>query len=144
MRNLGPAIKVSITFLGAVAIGYWAFMMLVKGRCAGEESALSLHAYFHDATGLVEKSRVQIAGLNVGHIISRELNVQPPRPELVRDKRFAKITVALNKGVTLYTNALVIKRSASLLGEFYLEIDPGFPWENVEALFKVAMELRAG
>jgi hypothetical protein len=38
-----------------------------------------------------------------------------------------------------------------LVGEFdtahggswlYLEIDPGFPWENVEALFGVAMELR--
>jgi hypothetical protein len=24
----------------------------------------------------------------------------------------------------------------------YVEIDPGFPWENVEALFRVAMELR--
>jgi hypothetical protein len=26
----------------------------------------------------------------------------------------------------------------------YIEIDPGFPWPNVEALFKVAMELRGG
>ncbi len=25
----------------------------------------------------------------------------------------------------------------------YVEIDPGFPWQNVEALFKVAMEVRA-
>ena len=24
----------------------------------------------------------------------------------------------------------------------YIEIDPGFPWPNVEALFRVAMELR--
>ena len=24
----------------------------------------------------------------------------------------------------------------------YIEIDPGFPWENVEALFSVAMEVR--
>jgi hypothetical protein len=24
----------------------------------------------------------------------------------------------------------------------YIEIDPGFPWPNVEALFKVAMEVR--
>ena len=24
----------------------------------------------------------------------------------------------------------------------YLEVDPGFPWANVEALFEVAMELR--
>lgn len=26
----------------------------------------------------------------------------------------------------------------------YLEVDPGFPWDNVEALFEVAMELRTG
>ena len=100
-------------------------MMLAKGRCAGEEEELRLHAYFHDATGLVEKSRVQIAGLNVGHIVSRELNVRPPRKELVEHKRFAKITVALDRDVVLYTNATCSKRSASLLGEFYLEIDPG-------------------
>ena len=24
----------------------------------------------------------------------------------------------------------------------YVEIDPGFPWRNVEALFRVAMEVR--
>ena len=26
----------------------------------------------------------------------------------------------------------------------YLEVDPGFPWENVRALFETAMELRQG
>lgn len=26
----------------------------------------------------------------------------------------------------------------------YIEVDPGFPWPNVEALFRVAMELRGG
>jgi hypothetical protein len=25
----------------------------------------------------------------------------------------------------------------------YIEVDPGFPYENVEALFQVAMEARA-
>jgi phospholipid/cholesterol/gamma-HCH transport system substrate-binding protein len=129
VKNLGPAIKVGITFIGCIALGYWAFMMLAKGKCAGEQVELRLHGYFHDATGLVEKSRVQIAGLNMGHIVSRELNVRPPRAELVQQKRFAKITVALSKDVVVYSNATVLKRSASLLGEFYLEIDPGtYEW----------------
>jgi hypothetical protein len=26
----------------------------------------------------------------------------------------------------------------------YLEVDPGFPWRNVEALFETARELRQG
>jgi len=131
VKTLGPAIKVGITFALVVALGYWSFMMLAKGSCAGKQEGIQLHAYFRDATGLVEKSRVQIAGLNKGHIVSRELNVQPPRPELIRDKRFAKITVGLEPDVTIYSNARVIKTSASLLGEFYLEIDPGtYEWTD--------------
>jgi hypothetical protein len=26
----------------------------------------------------------------------------------------------------------------------YLEVDPGFPWDNVRAMFETAMELRRG
>ena len=145
MKNLAPAIKVSITFIVTLVLGYWAFMMLAKGKCAGEQIDLQLHAYFHDATGLVEKSRIQIAGLNVGHIVSRELNVQPPRPELVKAKRFAKITIALASHVVLYTNAVVYKRSASLLGEFYLEIDPGtYEWVDKKGFRHVGEKLQDG
>jgi phospholipid/cholesterol/gamma-HCH transport system substrate-binding protein len=147
VKNLGPAIKVSLTFIAASAIGYWAFMMLAKGRCAGEQTDLVLHAYFHDATGLVEKSRVQIAGLNVGHIVGRELNVMPPRAELAREKRFAKISFALQaqRGVVLHSNATVIKRSASLLGEFYLEIDPGSrEWVDDKGRRQVSRQLKSG
>jgi phospholipid/cholesterol/gamma-HCH transport system substrate-binding protein len=145
VRNLGAAIKVSITFIAALSLGYWAFMMLAKGKCAGEETGLELHAFFHDATGLVEKSRVQISGLNVGHIVSRELNVRPPREELIREKRFAKIAIALDKSVVLYTNATVLKRSASLLGEFYLEIDPGaYEWVDAAGRRHVGEKLKTG
>ncbi len=140
MRNLAPAIKVGLTFVVAAAMGYWSFMMLAKGSCAGDPEQLRIHAFFKDATLLVEKSRVQISGLNIGYIVSRELNVRPPRKALIRAKRFAKITVALNKGVTLYTNATIKKRSASLLGDFYLEIDPGTYewWEHIESGQSVA------
>ncbi len=145
MKNLAPAIKVSVTFIVTLIIGYWAFMMLAKGKCAGEQIDLQLHAYFQDATGLVEKSRIQIAGLNVGHIVSRELNVQPPRPELVKAKRFAKITIALASHVVLYTNCVVYKRSASLLGEFYLEIDPGtYEWVDKQGKRHVGEKLKSG
>ncbi len=125
MKFWGSAIKVGVTVLAALAMGYWAFMMLAKGGCGGEEQAALFHAYFRDATGLVEKSEVQVAGLNMGHIVSKELAIAPPRPELVTQKRFAKITFALKPGVVLYSNATVYKNARSLLGGFYLEIDPG-------------------
>ena len=69
---------------------------------------------FHDATGLVEKSRVQIAGLNIGEITDRRL-----------EGSFARITIRVLPETQLWSNATVFKKSASLLGEFYLEIDPG-------------------
>jgi len=125
VKNLGPAIKVGVTVLITLALGYWAFMMLAKGSCAGKEEAAQLHAYFQDATGLVEKSEVQVAGLNMGHIVKKALEISPPREELIKDKRFAKVTIALTQNVTLYSNATVYKKSRSLLGGFYLEIDPG-------------------
>ncbi|MCA9673191.1 MAG: MCE family protein [Myxococcales bacterium] len=128
MRNLGPALKVGLTFVVVAALGYWAFMMLAKGSCASEDQGIiRLHAFFKDATLLVEKSRVQIAGINIGYIVSRELNVAPKGKHLIKQKRFAKVTVALRRKLVprIYSNAVIYKRSASLLGEFYLEIDPG-------------------
>ena len=145
MNNIGPAIKVGLTVIVIAVMGYWATMMLAKGSCAGKEENLVVHAYFADATNLVEKSRVQIAGLAMGHLVSRELNVEPPRRELIVEKRFAKITVALDNKVTLYSNARVFKKSASLLGEFYLEIDPGtHEWLDARGRRHVGEKLRSG
>lgn len=128
-----------------MAGGYWAFMMLAKGSCAGEKEQIRLHAFFKDATLLVEKSRVQISGINVGHIVSRELNVRPPRPKLIAQKRFAKISLALVRKVTLYSNAVVYKRSASLLGDFYIEIDPGtYEWVDAQGKRHVGETLKDG
>lgn len=94
-------------------------------RKGGHATGTKLVAYFADATGLVEKSRVQIAGLAIGQIVERKFVDRPPRDELVREKRFARITFTLDKGASVFENAVVLKRTASLLGEFYLEIDPG-------------------
>ena len=127
MKTIGPAIKVGITALVALALAYWAFMMLAKGGCAGKADEFAVHAFYRDATGLVEKSQVQIAGLNVGHIVAKKLSVKPPRPELIKAKRFARITIALDPSVVLFEDAVLFKKQRSLLGGFYLEIDPGTP-----------------
>ncbi|MBW2735382.1 MAG: MCE family protein [Deltaproteobacteria bacterium] len=120
-------------------------MMLAKGSCAGEKKHMEVFAYFKDATLLVEKSRVQISGLNVGYITSRELNVRPPRPDLIAAKRFAKISVVLNRPVTLYTNTIIYKRAASLLGDFYLEIDPGtYEWVDDKGKRHVGETIKDG
>ena len=82
---------------------------------AGSEG-YTVWALFHDASGLFEKSRVQTAGISVGQIEKRELD---------NDTARRRSPSACSPSIKLYENAVVTKKSASLLGEYYLEIDPG-------------------
>jgi len=104
-----------------------AIVSYVLVRSTSEKSGakgITVWARFHDASGLFEKSRVQTAGIQVGQIEKRELD--PERPTL------ARITVRILPGHRLYENAVISKKSASLLGEYYLEIDPGTPFGKVK------------
>ena len=112
MRQGAAAVKVGITVLVIGLLGFLGFRWVAKGLAGG--SGYRVWAHFRDATGLVDKSRVQIAGLIVGEIASREL-----------DGQYAKVTLRLKPDAKLFSNATVFKKTASLLGEFYLEIDPG-------------------
>jgi phospholipid/cholesterol/gamma-HCH transport system substrate-binding protein len=98
-----------------VLVGLAAFIfMLGKVREGIDAGAAGYHVYadFRDATGLVKKSRVVIAGISVGEI---------DRIELVGDK--ARVWLLVN--TPLRSDATVAKRQASLLGESYLELTPG-------------------
>jgi phospholipid/cholesterol/gamma-HCH transport system substrate-binding protein len=89
---------------------------------------------FHDATGLVDKSRVEIAGLSVGQIISRTLE---PASRV-------KITIRIKPGVVLYENAVIEKKAGSMLGDYSLEIDPGTPLVFVGGERRPMRKLRDG
>ena len=104
---LGLALAAAIYFIIHVAAG---------GNSRGE--GYRLWALFRDGAGLPEKSRVQSAGISIGQIETRELD-----PETAR----AKITVRINPNIKIWSNAVISKKAASLLGEEYLEIDLGTP-----------------
>jgi phospholipid/cholesterol/gamma-HCH transport system substrate-binding protein len=112
MKDTATAIKVGLTVLVIALAGFFGFRFVAKGLQGG--SGYTVWALFHDATGLVDKSRVQIAGLNVGEIVERRLQ-----------GAMARVTIRLKPDTKLWSNATIFKKSASLLGEFYLEIDPG-------------------
>jgi phospholipid/cholesterol/gamma-HCH transport system substrate-binding protein len=103
----------------ALVVGLLTYFLVkaTNERTSAHEGFL-LWARFHDAAGLFQKSRVQTAGIPIGQIEKRELD--PDRP-------VARVTIRLVPGTTIWENAMVSKKSASLLGEFYLEIDPGSP-----------------
>ena len=114
MRTSTAALKVGITavLIGLLSFGLFRFVSTgIQGK-----GGFHVWALFHDATGLVDKSRVQVAGLTIGEIVDRQL-----------EGTLAKVTVRLKPDIKVWSNATVFKKSSSLLGEFYLEIDPGTP-----------------
>jgi len=112
MKGGGAAAKVGATVLFTLLLAFLGFRFVAKGIQGS--AGYRVFGLFRDATGLVDKSRVQIAGLNIGEIIDRRL-----------ERSAARVTLRIQPGVTLYANATIFKKTASLLGEFYLEIDPG-------------------
>jgi phospholipid/cholesterol/gamma-HCH transport system substrate-binding protein len=104
--------KVAI-FVAALAIATWLVWRMVKKDTAGG-GGYTVYTHLKDATGLVPKSRVKIAGIPVGYIDS-----------IVLDKDEAKIAIKVDKGVDLHTDATSAKRASSLLGEQVLVLTPG-------------------
>ena len=98
------------------AISY--FLIRSTSEHSSNGKGVAVFGLFRDASGLFEKSRVQTAGIAVGQIDERKLDQETAK---------AKITIRMLPSITLYENAVVSKKSASLLGEYYLEIDPGTP-----------------
>ncbi len=77
----------------------------------------SYYALFNDATGLVEKTYVKMAGIEVGSIVAITLSEGKER-----------IDIKVSSDYTLYKNAVIAKRSSSLVtGEYYLALTPGTP-----------------
>ncbi len=123
MKGLSGAIKVGIVILVVTIGGYVMFKSVSENVTGGR--GIRLWAHFRDASGLADKSRVVIAGLTIGEITGRTL-----------DGRLARVTVRVKRGSQVWSNATIFKKSSSLLGEYYLEIDPGTP-ESIDSEGKI-------
>ncbi|MEP6652689.1 MAG: MlaD family protein [Myxococcales bacterium] len=133
MRRSWAAATVGALVLVVGALSY--FLVKVTNERAPSGQGMVVWGRFHDAAGLFQKSRVQTAGIPVGQIEKRELDPDMP---------LARITIRLLPGVKLWENAVVSKKSASLLGEFYLEIDPGSPIGIVKGEKRPMRQLKNG
>jgi phospholipid/cholesterol/gamma-HCH transport system substrate-binding protein len=116
MRRSWASVTVGLLVIVVGAISYFLIHSTSERNASNE--GIVVWALFRDASGVYEKSRVQTAGIAIGQIEKRELD---PKTSM------AKITIRIKPGITLYESAIVSKKSASLLGEYYLEIDPGTP-----------------
>lgn len=72
------------------------------------------YVYFRNIAGLDEKTKLKIAGVDAGFIERIELQ-----------KGVAKVTLRIQKGVPMFSDASASIKATGLLGDKYLEIKPG-------------------
>ena len=106
------AAKVGAFVLLAGAATYFIYRTVSKE--VGSGSGYVVHAYFDDATGLANHTRVTIAGIPVGAIDAIYL-----------ENGRARINIKVNKDVFLFRDGTAGKKSASLLGESVVVLTPG-------------------
>ena len=113
MKKWVTPFKVGLFVLAALGalVGFWNFAE--QGRFRKGKSVL-VHAYFRDASGLAPQTRVQTAGIAVGEVT--EIRLENGR---------ALVFLRLAKTAQTRKDAVLRKRSESILGDFVLELLPG-------------------
>lgn len=114
MKTLSAGVKVAVLFLLLAIGGYTVWKNLRQDPTGG--SSYTLFANFRDASGLPPGTQVMVAGIPKGEITKLEVS-----------GRYARVTFRIARDLEVYSSGLVIKKAASLLGDNYLEIDPGVP-----------------
>jgi len=112
VKGVSAGVRVAILFLLLAIAGYIVWKNL--GQSPAGKDTQELFARFHDASGLPKGSKVVIAGLPKGEVYKLDV-----------EGRYAKISFRLSSDIPVWSNAAVIKKASSLLGENYLEVDPG-------------------
>ncbi|HJL03356.1 MAG TPA: MlaD family protein [Polyangiaceae bacterium LLY-WYZ-15_(1-7)] len=112
MRETWKAARVGLMVLLGVGALIAIFRYVDEQSQAGE--GYRVYALFDDAQGLIEKSRVVIAGIPVGYI-----------DRIGLEGAKARVDIVINADVELHEDATVAMRAVSLLGEQILAINPG-------------------
>jgi phospholipid/cholesterol/gamma-HCH transport system substrate-binding protein len=114
MRDQLKAARVGALVVAALIAAFFVYRLVDESSSRGD--GYRVYALFGDAQGLITKSRVTIAGINVGRIESIRL-----------EGAQARVDIQIDEDVELFEDASVRRISSSLLGEYLLAIRPGTP-----------------
>jgi len=111
------AAKVGIVMLIALAVLGYFVLRIEDISLSRSKTTHVVKAIFDDVAGLDDESAVRIAGVRKGHVT--DIKVLP-------DGR-AVVTMQVDDDVPLHGNAQAKVANLGLLGEKYIELDPGTP-----------------
>ena len=107
--------KVGAFFIACIAVLGALILGVGKLELGRHGDQVLMHTYFGQVAGLVPQSAIRIAGVKVGEV--RKIDLEGDR---------AKVTLALqNAQVKVYRDAVASLSSIGILGEKYIELDPG-------------------
>jgi len=98
--------------VGVLCLGYLSIKLGKLEMVGGD--VYEVEAQFNSASGLKPGSTIEIAGVEVGRI--RGIT-------LVEDR--AKVKLAINKTVKLYTDTIASIKTRGIIGEKFLALNPG-------------------
>jgi len=117
MKNVSTELKVGL--FAIIVIIILSYMTFKVGRMTFMwEKGYRLYAVFDDISGLDEKSRIKVAGVEAGIV-----------DKIVLKNGKAKLTLLINPDVKVYKNAMVSLKMSGLLGDRYLALSTGTPDE---------------
>jgi phospholipid/cholesterol/gamma-HCH transport system substrate-binding protein len=134
MRRSWAAITVGALVLVGLAITAVIFTITAEGRGGGK--TIQVYALFKDARGLADKTRVLSSGLSVGQVGPKSFD---------QTAKKARVIIRLYPDqIKAYQNAVLMKKVESLLGAYYLDLDPGTPIKIERGLQIPQRELQNG
>ena len=100
--------------VGLLCVGY---MTVKLGKVSFfREDYYSLYARFTSASGLRDGGPVEIDGIEVGRVGQMSID---------QEKQMAMIELKIKKGIKVYEDALASIKTAGLIGDKFIKIDPG-------------------
>lgn len=100
--------------IGLICVGYMT-VKLGKVSLFGEDS-YPLYARFATVSGLRVGSSVEVYGIEVGSVTRLDIDAE---------RQMGIVNMKINKGVKVYDDAAATIKSAGLIGDKYVKIDPG-------------------
>ncbi len=114
--NPSPTRDLIVGLFVALGIGAVAWLSLgVGGVRYGDATGLSLEAAFDDIGGLKVRAPVVISGVKVGQVKSIRLD----------DMLRARVQIDLDRGIELPEDTFAAIRTAGLLGDQFIRLEPG-------------------
>jgi len=99
--------------IGLLAVGY--LSLNLGGLSFASAPSIELHATFNQIGGLAERAPVVISGVKVGRVKGIELS----------DDLRARVNFEVNAGLELPVDTSASIRTAGLLGDQFIELEPG-------------------